>query len=130
MYIFTLVADVEKVVEGIRRQNGEFTLAMLYNSGGLQANTSWNLIVSAPWTDKLGVADATKLFANALNDGLELQDKGSISRVTVLRTSDPFVREMKALYPAKQGSPVPLQQVTAGQITEGSGFLLYSQKVA
>ncbi len=130
MYIFTLVDDVEKVIGNLRKQYGDFTLVMLYNSGTVQASSSWNLIVSAPWTDKMGVAKATRLFANALKDGLEFQDKRSISRVTVLETTDPFVREMTALYPVSPGSHIPIQQVTAGQVTEGSGFLLYSQKVA
>ena len=87
--IFALVTDIEKVVEKVRQQHGEFTLAMLYNSGGLMANRSWNLIVSAPWTDQMGVADATLLFANALKDGLEFPDKSSLStsyRPSHLRT--------------------------------------------
>jgi hypothetical protein len=128
MYIFTLVGDVQKVIGNLRKQYGDFTLVMLYNSGGLQASSSWNLIVSAPWTDELGVAPATSVIADALNKGLELQDKGPLSRVTVLRTNDPFVLEMTALYPVTPGSQVPIPQVTAGQITEGSGFLLYSQQ--
>lgn len=130
MYIFTLVDDVRKVIETVRAEHGEFTLAMLYNSGSLQTGSSWNLIVSAPWTDKLGVGEATHLIANALNQGLDLQDKTAISRVTVLKTYDPFVRDMTRLYPVSGPGGVPLNQVAAGQITEGSAFVLYSQRAA
>ncbi len=129
MYIFTLVSDVEKVVESLRARYGDFTLAMLYNNA-LEANSSWNLIVSAPWTDKMGVGEATRVIAHALSEGLEMQDKPAISRVTVLKTSDPFVRDMTNLYTARSGARIPIAQVTAGQVTEGSGFILYSQKVA
>ncbi len=130
MYIFTLVDDVREVVEKLRTERGDFTLAMLYNSGALQAGSSWNLIVSAPWTDELGISEATHLIAEALNRGLEPQDKGAISRVTVLKTSDPFVRDMTKLYPVAGPGGAPLNQVTAGQITEGSAFVLYSQRAA
>ncbi|MFZ0036251.1 MAG: hypothetical protein WAK91_02435 [Candidatus Acidiferrales bacterium] len=126
MYIFTLVDDVEKVVEKLREHHGEFTLAMLYNNS-LDADTSWNLIVSGPWTDVLGVGEATRVIARALNQGLGAESQHAISRVTVLKTSDPFVRDMTRLYPVRDGARVPVAHVTAGQIAEGSGFILYSQ---
>jgi len=129
MYIFTLVSDVEKVVETLRAQYGEFTLAMLYNNE-LEAESSWNLIISAPWTDSLGVAEATRTVARALNQGLGLENQRAISRITVLKTSDPFVRDMTRLYPATPGVRIPIQQVMAGPVSEGSGFILYSQMVA
>jgi hypothetical protein len=129
MYIFTLVDDVGKVIETLRKQHGEFMLAMLYNSA-LEAESGWNLIVSAPWTDAMGAAEATRLIARVLNESLGLENKQAISRITVLRTSDPFVRDMIKLYAVRSGSRVPLSQVTAGEVTEGSGFILYSQKVA
>ncbi len=128
MYIFTLVDDVEKVVENLRDHHGEFTLAMLYNNS-LDADTSWNLIVSGPWTDALGVGEATRVVARALNQGLGAESQHAISRVTVLKTSDPFVRDMIRLYPVRDGARVPVAHVTAGQIAEGSGFVLYSQIV-
>jgi hypothetical protein len=128
MYIFTLVDDVEKVVENLREHHGEFTLAMLYNNS-LDADTSWNLIVSGPWTDALGVGEATRIIALALNQGLGAESQHAISRVTVLKTSDPFVRDMIRLYPVRDGARVPVAHVTAGQIAEGSGFVLYSQIV-
>lgn len=128
MYIFTLVDDVQKILESLRQQHGEFSLAMLYNNGPLQADSSWNLIVSAPWTDNIGTAEATRMIARALNEGLGLENQHAISRVTVLKTSDPFVRDMTKLYPVT--TPSPVHQVTAGQVTEGSGFIFYSRKAA
>ena len=128
MYIFTLGTDVEKVVRALRSQYGEFALAILYNDA-LEAASGWNLIVSAPWTDKMGIAEATRVIARALNQGLESENQRAISRITVLKSSDPFVRDMTKLYPVTDG-PVPIGQVTAGEITEGSGFVFHSQMVA
>ena len=129
MYIFTLVDDVGRVIEKLRETHGEFALAMLYNDS-LEAASSWNLIISAAWTDSMGVAEATRLIAYALNESLGLENQRAISRITVLKTSDPFVRDMTKLYPVTRGSRVPLPQLTAGEVTEGAGFILYSQKAA
>ncbi len=130
MHISTLVDDVQKVVEGLRENQGEFTLAMLYNTGSLTSSISWNLIVSAPWTDAMGKYEATHLIAHALHDGLDPENQPAISRVTVLKTTDPFVRDMTYLYPVASPGGVPLSQVTAGDVDDGSGFIFYSKKDA
>jgi len=127
MYIFTLVADVRKVIEALRATQGEFKLAMLYNVD-LDVNTNWNLIVSSDWTDAMGLSEATKMIARELHHRLGLENKIAISRVTVLKTSDRFVRDMARLYPMMTpGGGVPIRHVTAGEVTEGAGFVFYSQ---
>jgi len=128
MHISTLVDDVLKVVDDLRKKHGEFTLAMLYNPDSLTASSIWNLIVAAPWTDAMGKADTTHLVAHALHDGLDPDNQPAISRVTVLKTSDPFVRDMTFLYPAVSSGGIAVGQVTAGDISEGSGFIFYSNK--
>jgi hypothetical protein len=129
MDIFALVRDVEKVIGKLGTERGEFTLAMLYNNS-LEAKSSWNLIVSAPWLDKMTLTEGTRLIANALNQNLGLENQVSVSRVTVLKTSEPFVRDMTNLYPVlKPGSPIPVNQLNTGDLS-GSGFILYSQRAA
>ncbi len=127
MYIFTLVGDVKKVVEKLRAQFGEFKLAMLYNSA-LDVPSNWNLIVSSDWTDELGIPEATQVIARELHQSLSLENRPAISRITVLQTGDPFVRDMTRLYPVltSEGG-IPLSQVTAGGVTDGAGFVFYSQ---
>jgi hypothetical protein len=126
VYIFTLVGDVEKVLEKLRLQHGDFALAMLFNSA-LNVESSWNLIVAAQWMDRMRRIDATRLVAQALHQDLGLENKVAISRVTVLQTDDPFVREMTKLYPVT--TPSPIQNFAAGEL-EGSGFVFYSQAAA
>ena len=128
MHISTLVDDVQKIVEGLRENHGEFTLAMLYNTGSLTSSISWNLIVSAPWTDAMGKVETTHLIAHALHDGMDPDNQPAISRVTVLKTSDPFVRDMTYLYPVVSPGGVPVSRVTAGDVEDGSGFIFYSKK--
>ena len=128
MPVFTLVSDVRKVVETLRARYGEYKLAMLYNSAALDVPTNWNLIVSSDWADKLGIAEATRRIGYELHLSLELENRAAVSRVTVLRTNDPFVRDMTHLYPVSGNQTgLPISNVVAGEITEGAGFVFYSQ---
>jgi hypothetical protein len=128
VYIGTLVDRVRNVLETLRSKHGELTLAMLYNSGGLNSTSSWNLILSAPWADEMGKFDATHLVAQALHDGLDSEHQIAISRVTILRTDDDFTRDVNFLYPVSPGSKgVPVPLVTAGDVSEGGGFVLLSR---
>ncbi len=128
MPVFTLVSDVRKVIEILRGRYGEYKLAMLYNSVALDVPTNWNLIVSSDWTDNLGIAEATRRIAHELHLSLGLENRAAVSRVTVLKTNDPFVRDMTHLYPVSGNrGGLPLSQVVAGGITDGAGFIFYSQ---
>lgn len=126
MYIFTLVNPVRQVVERLGADRGPFKLAMLYNTD-LRATRGWNLIVASEWMDNLGLAESTKLAAKAVHQELSDSDRPAISRITVLKTVDPFVRDMTQLYPVPTGSGVPLNQVTAGDVREGAGYIFCSQ---
>jgi hypothetical protein len=128
MVVFTLVTDVEKVIRKLQAEHGEFALVMLYN-GSLGAELGWNLIISARWLDRMSLAEGTRLIANTLNQTLGLENQRSVSRVTVLKTSEPFVRDMNNLYPVEFGSRLPIPQLAAGE-TLGSGLILFSQKAA
>src|SRR5215469_14349556 len=117
MPVFTLVSDVRKVIEALRARCGEYKLAMLYNSGALDVPTNWNLIVSSDWADKLGIAEATRRIAHELHLSLGLENRAAVSRVTVLKTNDSFVRDMTHFYHVSgHGKSLPLSQVVAGGI--------------
>lgn len=130
MYNFTLVGEAYKSIERLRLQRGEYKLAMLHNSQ-LDLSSNWNLIISADWTDRLGTAEATRVIVDALYENVHVENRGALSRVTVLRTTDPFVRDMtqfvSQLYPVlpRQGG-VPVSQVTADGVA-GAGYVFYSQ---
>jgi len=100
---------------------------MLYNEDG-PSSTGWNLIAAAQWTDALGMATATEVIVRALSEGLSFENKHAISRVTVLPTTDPFVREVTSLYPV--GSPGAgqwVQNTSAAGIPIGGGYIFYSR---
>jgi len=125
--IWTTPGDVQKVVETLRSQRGEFSLAMLYNEDAA-SSTGWNLIVSAPWTDALGLPEATGIVVRALSEGLSLENKHAISRVTVLPTNDRFVREIASLYQISSPSSGQwVQNTSAAGIPIGAAFIFYSR---
>ncbi|MGB2624021.1 MAG: hypothetical protein WA857_21455 [Candidatus Acidiferrum sp.] len=127
MHIATLVTDVLKIVEVLRDRRGDLVLAMLYNSTE-GATSSWNLIISAPWADKLGVVEATRAITHELSLGLSLENRSAISRVTVLKTIDPFVRDMTGLFQVSDPTTrLPISNVAPDGIPVGSGYVFYSQ---
>lgn len=128
MYLFELVEEVRGVIESLKSRFGEFRLAMLYNLD-VDASSNWNLIVSAPWTDEKGTAETIKTIAQELHSKLNSDAKNAISRITVLSFDDPFVQDMVHLYPVS-GSGMPVAQFAAGGITEGGGFVFYSQPLS
>ncbi len=128
MYLATLVSDIQKVLEGLRVSRGAFALAMLYSSfeGG---EGGWNLIVSGPWADELGSSEATLVVARALQQGLGMENRPLISRVTVLPTNDPFVMEITSLFHvAGPGSAVHITNSTFGGVHVPRGVLFYAQR--
>ena len=131
MYIFTLVKPVSAAIEKLRRQYGDYKLTMPYN-WALGLTSNWNLIVSSDWTDHLGVAEATKIIAHELFENLGLGEREAMSRMTVLKTTDPFVRDMTQFTtPLRldlgRSGDFLLDRVVAGEITEGGGYVFYSQ---
>jgi len=127
-YAETTQPDVQRVVETLRTQYGEFSLAMLYSDDGLSPAGGWNLIVAAPWTDALGKAEATGVVVRALSKGLSLENKHAISRVTVLPTREPFVRDLTFLYRiTSPGSGQWVQNISAGGIPIDAAYIFYSR---
>lgn len=125
--IWTTQGDVQRVLEGLRIQHGEFSLAMLYNEDGI-SSTGWNLIIAAHWADALGRAEATGVVVNALSEGLGLENKHAISRVTVLPTTDHFVREVTSTYQiASPGAGQWITNASVAGVPMGAYFVFYSR---
>ena len=128
MYLPTMVVGaVQRAIEDLRTTFGEFNLAMLHRETE-NVEYGWNLIVSAAWTDKLGLAKATRTVVQALSRKIEVEQQPAIARVTVLMTSDPFVRELTTfLQMSTPGSRQQIRNVAFDGIPVGQGILFYSQ---
>jgi hypothetical protein len=100
---------------------------MLYNRAE-EASTGWNLIVAAPWADELGVADSTEVIVRELSQNLGLENKTAISRVTVLKTDDSFVRAMNDYFNSIPPQGVqPVRNIVVDGVPIGSGYVFFSE---
>lgn len=127
MAVKTLVSDVRKILDQIRAARGPFVLAMLYNRAE-EANTGWNVIIAAPWADELGVADSTEAIVHELSLNLGLENKTAISRVTVLKTDDSFVRAMNDYFNLIPSQVVqPVRNIVIDGVPIGSGYVFFSE---
>ncbi len=129
MPVSTLVSNVRRILEGLRVTHGPFVLAMLYSSSE-EEGTGWNLIISAPWADQAGVDAATSEVIHALSLDLSLENRSAIARVTVLPTSDPFVREVTSNFNVSSpGAEQAVRNFTADGVPVGSGHIFFSQQL-
>lgn len=123
----TFRPDLQRVLQRLTAEQGGLSLAMLYKRSDVSEN-AWNFIVAAPWTDRLGRAQATGVVARTLGDELGLENKQMISRVTILPTKDPFVREITSLYQvASPGAEQWVTNISAAGIPIGMGYIFYSR---
>jgi hypothetical protein len=128
IYIETFTGDLQKVLKRLQIEQGKFSLAMTYKRDDMSEG-GWNLIIAAPWADRLGKEEATRIVAHALSDGLGTENKQAVTRVTVLPTQDEFVRAMTSLYRiSKSGPPLAIQNSTVAGVSIGTAFLFYSQR--
>lgn len=127
IYIDTLADEVQSAIEALREERGDFSLAMLYNDG--LATTGWNVIIAAPWAEKLGRAEAIRVVTQALSERLGVENKHAVSRVTVLPTNDPFVEAITSVYNVNSpGARQLIQNAAAAGIPIGVAYILYSRR--
>lgn len=125
--IDTLADDVQSAIDSLRVQRGEFSLAMLYNDG--LATTGWNVIIAAPWADKLGRAEGIRVVTRSLSEHLGLENKQAVSRITVLPTKDAFVEAITSVYQVNSpGARQWIQNAVAAGIPIGVAYILYSRR--
>jgi len=80
-------------VRTIGERKGRFTLAMLIPTSAHHP-AEWNAVFSAQWLDPLSVGQAVKAVLDELNRTLSKAAIANIQRVSVLRTTESFVREI------------------------------------
>lgn len=85
--------QVTDAIRTIAARRGNFTLAMLLPSSSHDAD-EWNAVFSAVWLDPLSLREAIKVMMNGLEKQLDRSAFSRLQRVSVLRTTEPFVREV------------------------------------
>ncbi|MFL6387385.1 MAG: hypothetical protein ACJ71U_07850 [Terriglobales bacterium] len=83
-----MIAAIREIVE----RKGSFSLVMLLPSNTHEAQ--WNAVFSARWLDPLSLREAVKSMSEELKGSLSHGAFAKIQRVSILRTTESFVREV------------------------------------
>jgi hypothetical protein len=97
-----LVAELRKLRNELvhKGKRGPLALLMLLAADQDPGSGYWNLIVSSKALDKQSRAEALREIAEIMQRSLGLS-RQQISRATVLRTDDPFVKALNNAFQAR-----------------------------
>lgn len=123
-----LVAELQKLVKRFEKREGPVALFMLL-APDVETENAWNLIVSARGLDKKSRASGVKRLTEWLRREVDQSQWSKISRVTVLRTDDPFVTAINSAFRAK-ASVINLQSCNVFGVEIPKAILLESNRVA
>lgn len=97
--------DKEKVVKKLRTlikefvaEKGKFSLVMLIPSEPNVIDSKVTLLISAPWLDKESPKHAIDLIVKSLRKHLDNVELPYITRVTIVNSSDNFVKAINAAF--------------------------------
>lgn len=108
----------------------DFVLAMLIPVDAGLTDTKYTLLFSAIWLDKENPKEAVNLLVKAVIDQLGSPDAPEfkqISRVTVIKTTDPFVHAITSTFNVN-GSITNISNCNINGIQIENGIILESHK--
>jgi hypothetical protein len=123
-----LVDEIQRLARELRERQGPIALLMLM-APDLSVDGDWNIIVSARGFDKKTRASSVKELTQILRKNLSKTLWPQITRATVLRTNDPFVRAMNATFRTKR-SLLQLQSCSVSGFEIPKAIVFESKKVA
>jgi hypothetical protein len=123
-----LVNQLRKLARTVEKKAGPVALFMLL-APDRETENAWNLMVSARGFDARSRATAIKQLTEWLRQSVDESYWSRFVRVTVLRTDDPFVKEMNKAFQPKR-SVINLQSVHLLGVEIPKAILLQSNKVA
>jgi len=122
-----LVDELKKVVTAVRRGKGHIALFMLTGSDTETAQT-WNLVVSATGYDQVPIKDAVAHLINLVREHVSEEHLRLLTRATILKTADPFVKAMNQTYSIRS-STARLQSATIFGILIENAILFECQNL-
>ncbi|HDN27840.1 MAG TPA: hypothetical protein ENG03_12265 [Thioploca sp.] len=91
-----LVKEFRHTIKALKQEKGAISLFML--KAFEYDVTDWNLIVSAPAYENLRLKTALIDLVTVLNNHLSQAIRKKIIRSTILKTTDPFVKEINQVF--------------------------------
>lgn len=102
----TLVTGLQAVIRKHASENHTFALVMLIPTEPSAIDNKFTLVISAPWLDNKSPKEAVNSILSSLIDQLGSTDSPEykkIARVTVINSSDPFVRAITSAFNVSNG---------------------------
>src|SRR5687768_735296 len=125
----TLVTALQAVARKYAAEGRGLSLLMLIPTEPSDPSRKTSIVVSAAWLDERSPREAISEIVRALASELGDQNGAEfarVARVTVIHSSDPFVREIGSAFQVSGGA-VPLHGASFGGNYIESGTLLESQ---
>lgn len=127
--------DKERVVEKLRAvikefatEKGEFSLVMLIPTEPDVIDSKVTLLISAPWLDEKSPKQAIELIVESLRRHLKDTEFQYITRVTIVKSSDGFVKAINVAFNVKE-SLIDIENCNIFGIKIDRAFLLESHQV-
>lgn len=125
-----LVKQLQNMISKFASEGKDFVLAMLIPVDAGLTDTKYTLLFSAIWLDKENPKEAVNLLVKAVIDQLGSPDAPEfkqISRVTVIKTTDPFVHAITSTFNVN-GSITNILNCNINGIQIENGIILESHK--
>jgi putative NADH-flavin reductase len=123
-----LVKECQKILTALTQQRYHIAVFMLK---AVEADlNAWNLIISTVEYDQISTKTAVRQVVHLLKTIVKQSVLQRIVRVTILKTTDPFIEEMTQLYPVTPSSIRYLQSSFMGDIYLEKAIVLVSQVVS
>lgn len=123
-----LVAGFDAVAAELRRRHGPVALLLLLTPD-FAVGEMWHVVVSAKRLDGLSRAEAIPRITSLLRETLDRRHWSCVTRVSVLSTTDPFVKAMGTRYPTSR-SALELEACNVLGVEIPMGVVLRSRKLA
>lgn len=124
-----LVNQLRTLLKKLSRKRGPVALFMLSTLGpGFEQ--PWHLIVSAKGLDKLSRSEAIKEMTKLIREHGDESFWRPLSRVTVLKIRDPFVRSVNASMRVKQNATATIHDTNVAGFEIPYALLVRSQRVS
>jgi len=125
-----LVTNIQALVSDYSRHGQKFTLIMLIPTDPDVIDSKYTLLVSAHWLDNKSPKDAVNLILTDLIEKIgstNSPEYRKIARVTVVKTSDPFVTAITSAFNVSQ-SDVTLNNCNINGVLIERAILLESHR--
>ncbi|MDZ4679408.1 MAG: hypothetical protein SH848_10840 [Saprospiraceae bacterium] len=103
-----------------------YDLILLVPSDKYLSDAKYSLIISARKLNALRQRDVIKEMLSAFKEALEFDEYNSISRINIVHTDDPFVKNLKHLIATSQEEIMELVDVNVGGVTIDFAYLVKS----